>query len=171
MPTLEVPPEPPALVQKCKKPVCSPLGLALQLLPNLAIGIDRDRAAIGGRLRLTPVLLSVGMVGAPRWRSLAVEALERNAGSVELVLQGELYHRARGRGVVRALLVGTFPLLERGEQLSMSLGVGVASELTSVAASAEIGLYTMGGTLGINLAISPLRLGPLATLTIVLKLF
>ncbi len=158
-------------MRRCKRPVCSPVALLAQLLPNLTIGIDRDRASIGGRLRLSPVLLSVGMVGGPRWRSLAVEPLERHAGSVELVVQGELYHRGAGRGVVRALAVGTFPLRERGEQLSMSLGLGVATDFYSVKPSAEAGLYTMGGIFGITVSISPLARGPYGVLTVVMKLF
>ncbi len=171
MPTLEIPPTPPAIVRRCKRPMCSPVGLLAQLLPNLLIGADARGAYIGGRLRLSPLVLSLGMVGGPRWRAFAVEPLERNAGSLEVVVQGELFHRDRGGGVVRAMLVGTFPLLERGEQLSMSIGAGVATDLRSAHATGELGLYTMSGIFGVTITISPYLRAPLAVVGLVMKLF
>lgn len=175
MPYVDLPPAPPAKVRRCQRPVCAPIPVAAQLLPNLTIGIDRHGAAPGGRLRLTPFLLALGMVGGPRVRAFAVEPLERNAGSLELVVQGEIYraagYRAHTLGLVRSLIVGTFGLRERGEQLSLSLGMGVAYDFVRPAVSVEAGLYTFSGIFGLTVSSSPLERGPPTVITLVCKFF
>ncbi len=130
---------------------------------------DVSTSAFGLRWQVTPVLWSWGVNRrVTRWRYFVVDPLARNAGSIELngsleYLWGDV-HRFLARPGVRA----TFPLLQRGEYLSMSIGTSTYQYDNTFRVAYDAGLHVLYGILGAQLTVAPghAPMRTLATLTL-----
>jgi hypothetical protein len=137
-----------------------PLGALLwgvaQAVPSPLIATDGHVAQWGLRWQLTPLLYSFGVAARP-WRSFYVAPMARLSGSVELFVSPEFTCCAGGdrdgwlgRAGVRTYL----PLLAYGETLAASVGAGYWQG-DGRGASAELGLFTLFGLLGVTFTYSP----------------
>ncbi|MBI5512619.1 MAG: hypothetical protein HY909_02560 [Deltaproteobacteria bacterium] len=129
-----------------------------QFVPSPAVTVGRGEASLGLRWQLTPLLLALGLRrGVNPWRSFVVEPLVRHAGSLELHVGPEWLsldrngHAWAWRSGLRAYL----PVLERGENLAVSLGVSHLLTGSSHSAWVEVGAYVLFGVLGLQLGWSP----------------
>ena len=110
--------------------------MVLQLLPSpeLVVGQVREtnasgdsslqtKSAFGLRWQVTPVVWSWGVNRhVARWRFLVVDPLARHSGSIELPLNLEYVLGHVDRLLVRPGVRAYFPLVQRGEYLSASIG-------------------------------------------------
>ncbi|MCA9591820.1 MAG: hypothetical protein KC776_00875 [Myxococcales bacterium] len=132
--------------------------LVTQLLPSpeLAAG---DGARFGLSWQLTPVLYSFGIHRRlSPWRSFVVEPLTRQSGSIELFAAPAYlaYGSARDRWSGRVGVRSYFPLVQRGENLSLSLGSYYFRTLSGEDAVAyELGSYVLYGFIGMRFAVAP----------------
>lgn len=108
--------------------------------------------------QLTPLLYSWGMdKRLSPWRLFIVEPLVRQSGSIELFVSPEYLGRGgaeRNYGF-RAGLRSYFPLTERGDGLSFSIGASAHWFLNEPGASFDAGIYTLFGALGLMVSVSP----------------
>ena len=133
--------------------------MAAQLLPSpeLAAG---DGARFGLGWQLTPLLFSWGLNRRlSPWRSFVVEPLTRQSGSIELFLSPE-YLTAHGSADQRWFghfgVRAYFPLVQRGENLSVSIGSSYFRNLHGDQAVAyEVGSYVLYGVVGLRFAYAP----------------
>jgi hypothetical protein len=132
-----------------------------QLVPSPEIALESTNGDVvsrfGLRWQVTPVLYSFGINRRlSPWRALIVEPIVRQSGSVELFLSPELFTGSLwGSAMVRAGVRSYFPILAKGEELSVSLGTSYTS-LNGVSGMAyEAGVYFLYGTLGLQLTYSP----------------
>ncbi len=111
--------------------------------------------SFGLRWQLTPFLHSWGIHrSAPRrWRAFVVEPPMRHSGSFELYVSPE-WLRDRG-WLGRAGVRSYFPIVDRGEALSISIGTSAWFDRGRVGPSLELGAYTLFGVLGLQLTHSP----------------
>jgi hypothetical protein len=155
--------------------------LAAQLLPSPEIAGGSQGAAWGLKWQLTPVAYSWGVYRKiSPWRFGVVDPAARQSGSVELYVAPEYVyfpsHSASPgwKGDELFLRHGSrayFPLLERGEFLSTSLGASVYDFGGSWAVAYEAGLYGIGGLFGVQVNVTPAS-GPLRVVsTAVLRFF
>ncbi len=154
---------------------------AAQLLPSPEIAGGSQGAAWGLKWQLTPVAYSWGVYRKiSPWRFGVVDPTARQSGSVELYVSpeyvyfpthsgtpswkgDELFLRYGGRAY--------FPLWERGEFLSTSIGASVYEFNGSWATAYEAGVYGVGGLVGLQVNVSPSS-GPLRVVsTAVLRFF
>lgn len=158
------------------------LWFATQLLPSPEVGFGSIRrteidgrtsesveAAFGLRWMATPVLWSWGTNRrVSRWRSFVVDPLARNSGSLELDLSFEYLWGHVDRALVRPGVKATFPLVQRGEYLSFSLGTSTYTYDQTPRVAYDAGLYFLFGILGAEVSIAPVHrpLQTLATLRI-----
>lgn len=127
-----------------------------QLVPSPLLVIGTHHAGGGLRWQLTPLLYSFGIAERP-WRTFLVAPIARHSGSIELHISPEwacCAPQPHHSWLVRAGLRLYLPLLEHGEQLSWSLG-GSYYRADSAGGSADLGLYTFNGVLGLNVTVSP----------------
>jgi hypothetical protein len=133
--------------------------VAAQLVPSPELAVGDGRARFGVRWQVTPVLWSWGIHrGLSPWRFFIAEPFVRQAGSVELFLSPEYFvygprfvNGMAGRAGVRAY----FPLIERGEYLSVSAGGSYLYFDGDSSAAVEAGAYTLFGIVGAQLTWSP----------------
>jgi len=151
--------------------------LATQLLPSpeLVVGrqrsidpfgnVDRSvRTAFGVRWQLTPLLWSFGVHRQqPRFRTLVVDPVARQSGSLELSGTFEYIGGWVDRLLVRPTLRVYLPLAHRGEYLSASLGTSVYRYDDAFRVAYEAGLYFLSGIVGVQLTFAPTH-DPLATI-------
>jgi hypothetical protein len=139
-----------------------------QLVPSPELGLGGQAPAVGMRWQLTPLLYSFGMYRKlSPWRAFVVEPLTRQSGSLELFASPEYFAAPRAEWVLRAGVHATFPLLERGEKLALTIGGGgVFGAETS--AEIEAGVSVLFGAVGLFVAYAP-RLS-VAPLTVMLRL-
>jgi hypothetical protein len=133
--------------------------LAMQLVPSPGLAIGAEGAALDLRWQVTPVLYSFGI--DPRlspWRFFVAEPIVRQSGSLELhaspeylAVRDELGQRFGFRVGTRA----TFPLLHRGDYLSVSVGSSYYRFAFHEGASFELGGYVLFGMLGLQVQLSP----------------
>lgn len=129
---------------------------AAQLLPNSDIAVSPDRARYGLRWQFTPLSYSWGINRKlSGWRSLVVEPLTRNSGSIELHVSPGMYFEPRPTELVRTGVRATFPLMHRGEYLSTSVGGFHQWAFGENRGYAEVGLYTLLGIVGLQVAVDP----------------
>lgn len=147
--------------------------MAVQLLPSpeLAIGRVRDvsgdlhaETAFGLRWQLSPLLWSWGTNRrVSRWRFFVVDPLARHSGSIELTGSLQYFWGHIERFVARPGIRGYFPLVERGEYLSMSLGTSTYSYDDKMRVAYDVGAYVLFGLFGIEASIAPDH-GPLSAI-------
>ena len=132
--------------------------LILQALPSPGMAIGERGVHGTMSWQVTPLLYSWAMdKRLSPWRTFVVEPLVRQSGSVELFLSPEYLGRGQAeynwgfRAGVRAY----FPITERGDGLSWSLGASAIWFLDEPGASFDAGIYTLFGSLGLLVSVSP----------------
>jgi len=146
-------------------------GVQLLPSPELAVGRVRDAAgqlqtetAFGLRWQLSPLLWSWGTNRrVSRWRFFVVDPLARHSGSIELTASLEYFWGHVERFVARPGIRGYFPLAQRGEYLSMSLGTSTYSYDDKMRVAYDVGAYVLFGLFGIEASIAPDH-GPLSAI-------
>lgn len=133
--------------------------LLTQLIPSPELAIGDDGAAFGLRWQVVPFSYSFGIDRRlSPFRAFVVEPLVRTSGSLELFVAPEylaiderLSHRFGARFGARA----HFPLIERGDYLSISLGTAYVWFPERESASYQFGAYLLFGFLGLEQSILP----------------
>jgi hypothetical protein len=147
-----------SLVPKAQEPRIVPVLLwwAAQLIPNSDIAVAADHARYGLRWQFTPLSYSWGINSKlSGWRSLVVEPFVRNSGSVELHVSPGMYFEPSPTVLMRTGVRATFPLMHWGEYLSTSVGGFHQWAFGEHRGYAEVGLYTLLGIVGIQVAVDP----------------
>jgi hypothetical protein len=127
-----------------------------QLIPSPEIAISDGQVHAGMRWQITPLSLSWGVDQKPlRW--FLVEPAARHAGSFEVFASPEFLGGASPGTDWMARAGGRFyfPLWQRGENLSCSLGGSYYFASDHQGVSAEVGFYTLYGVLGLLVTYSP----------------
>jgi hypothetical protein len=130
-----------------------------QLLPSPELAVGDDGAAFGVRWQVVPVLYSFGIDRRlSPFRAFVVEPLVRTSGSLELFVAPEYLfvdERVASRFGFRAGLRAHFPVIEKGDYLSLSLGTAYARFGERESASYQFGAYLLFGFLGFEQSILP----------------
>lgn len=128
-----------------------------QLIPSPLLVTGQHHVGGGLRWQLTPLLYSFGIAERPL-RTFFVSPIARHSGSLELHVSPEWACCARGQTsswLLRAGLRLYLPLVEHGERLSWSLGATYYRAAGENGASADLGLWTFNGVLGLDVTVSP----------------
>jgi len=155
---------------------------AAQLIPSPEVTAGSQGAGWGLRWQITPIAYSWGVYRKiSPWRFGVVDPTARQSGSVEFYLAPEYIYYPTHSGspswkgdevMLRWGGRAYFPLWERGEFLSMSVGGSVYDFGGKWATAGELGLYGLGGTAGVQVAVSPTQDAPLRVVTtLVLRFF
>jgi len=129
--------------------------MIVQTIPSPEVGFGGSSVAAGMRWQLTPLLYSFGMYRKlSPWRTFVVEPLTRQSGSIELFFSPEFLSAKTTEWIARAGVHATFPLLERGEKVALTIGAGVALG-AETSADFEGGVSVVGGALGLFFAYAP----------------
>jgi hypothetical protein len=131
----------------------------LQLIPSPEFAFGEVGARFGLLWQLTPFLYSFGVDRRlSPFRAFVVEPLVRTSGSLELFVAPEylafdapLSERFGVRSGVRAY----FPVIEKGDYLSISLGTAYARYSAGDSVSYQVGAYILFGFLGIEQSFLP----------------
>ncbi|HSO37549.1 MAG TPA: hypothetical protein VLT33_33720 [Labilithrix sp.] len=119
---------------------------------------DSTELAFGMRWQLTPLLYSWGtnrhITG---WRAFVIDPLARNSGSIELNTSIEYFFGHIDRFLVRPGVRATFPLLQRGEYLSASLGTSTYVFNGVPRVAYDVGMYTLFGLFGVQVTVAPVH--------------
>ena len=130
-----------------------------QCVPSLGASVARQTFQFHMSWQLTPLLYGWGLQpGLSPWRTFIAEPSVRQSGSIELFLSPEYFgigSDLASKWGVRAGIRSYFPLLARGEYLSLSVGSGVAHYQGQNAPSYEVGLHVLFGTLGLVGIVNP----------------
>jgi hypothetical protein len=145
----------------------TPLWLLAQFAPSPQLAYGDGTARYGMRWQLTPLLYSFGIHRElSPWRVFVVEPVVRQSGSVELFVGPEFIWSGGGlakgwfwRSGVRSY----FPLVERGEYLSVSIGASYFDFAGRSGVAYEVGAYALYGIVGVQLTWAPGG-GPAATI-------
>jgi hypothetical protein len=142
-----------------------------QAVPSPELGFGGDSVAAGMRWQLTPLLYSFGMNRKlSPWRTFVVEPLTRQSGSLELFLSPEYLDGRTDEWLLRAGVHATFPLVERGDTLALTIGAGACIG-GETSAEVEAGLSVLYGAVGLFFAYAPrVTLAP-ATVALRLRWF
>lgn len=100
--------------------------LPFQAIPTLTLLSSSPSSAFGFEWEGTPLLYSFGMnKQISPWYSVIVEPTARFTGSLELSISGQLWTSKVGASYFSysGRLTGFLPLIERGEHLTLNLGV------------------------------------------------
>jgi hypothetical protein len=178
------PPSPRLLVQPDRsytyaspQPFLTPAWLLLQLLPSPEVAVGRvhepnangitepkTEAAFGLRWQVTPLLWSWGTNRrVSRWRSFVVDPLARHAGSLELSGSIDWFFGNVDRAIVRPGVRAYFPVAQRGEYLSVSLGTSTYAYDEKMRVAYDVGAYVLWGLFGVQATIAPEN-GPLTAI-------
>lgn len=133
--------------------------LLMQLVPSPELATGDAGVRFGLRWQLTPLLWSFGTDRRlPPLRSFVVEPLTRTSGSLEwfvspeyLALDADTAERFGFRTGLRAY----FPVLEKGDYLSVSLGTAYVRFAGQDAVSYQAGAYLLFGFLGFEQSYVP----------------
>ncbi|MEO5729472.1 MAG: hypothetical protein ABI134_33540 [Byssovorax sp.] len=133
---------------------------ALQLVPSPEIVVDGGTIRIGASWQITPLLYSFGINRKlSPWRSFVVEPIVRHAGSIELYVAPEVlggsFPSYADRWIGRVGLRSYFPLIARGEALSLALGGSLLRTRGTTGMGLDVGLHTLGGLFGLRVGYSP----------------
>jgi len=130
-----------------------------QLVPSPEIAAGGRAARFGARLQVTPILYSWGINRKlSPWRFFVVEPLTRQSGSIELYFSPEylIYGKTFANGLIaRTGLRSYFPLIERGDYLSVSVGASHVYFDGKNGAAVEGGVYALYGIVGVQVTYSP----------------
>ena len=87
------------------------------------------------------------------WKSFIVEPPARFTGSIEFVVSGQILTEKVGNSYFggSAQLLGHIPLIERGEHLGLTVGIGSYSFSQSTPFFKVVGISTLFGFLHFNL--------------------
>jgi hypothetical protein len=151
------------------------LWAAVQLVPSPEWMGDGSHGYAGMRWQVTPLLYSFGINRKlSPWRSLIAEPTVRHTGSIELFASpeylgkpGTFAQRWLFRGGVRSY----FPLVDKGESLSASLGASVLHFDHRLGAAWSAGIYTLFGFVGAEVTYCPTPGLRSTTLTLSLRMF
>jgi hypothetical protein len=159
-----------------QQPVLRPtlLWMGAQLIPSpeLAFGQlhqpgplgsseERSKTAFGLRWQLTPLLWSWGVNRhASRWRYFVVDPLARHSGSLELSGTFEYIFGFVERFLVRPGVRAYFPIAQRGEYLSVSVGTSTYAYDDRMRVAYDFGVYSLAGIFGLQATVAPYH-GPL----------
>ena len=117
---------------------------------------DSTELAFGMRWQLTPVVWSWGTNRRiTRWRTFVIDPIARNSGSIELNTTFEYLFGHVDRMLVRPGVRATFPLLQRGEYLSASLGTSTYAYNGTPRVAYDVGVYTLFGVFGVQVTVAP----------------
>ena len=160
------PPEGPRATEPGIQPTL--IWLATQLLPSPEIAVGEGHAHFGMRWQVTPLLYSWGMNRKlSPWRVLIAEPNARQSGSIEAYLSPELIDiegAFADRWLLRPGVRAYFPLLQRGDYLSMSVGSSFQRFQERSSAAFEGGIYALYGLFGVQLSYAPAPHQPLQTI-------
>lgn len=138
------------------------LWFATQLVPSPEIAAAHDGVLSGLRWQVTPLSWSFGVHrGVSPLRTLVVEPMVRHSGSVELFASPEYLAlrdtagREGDQWFLRPGIRAYFPLAQRGEYLSCSLGTSYAWGAVRSGPAWEAGVYTLFGVFGLQVTYSP----------------
>ena len=143
----------------------------LQFLPSPEVAVGRvhdpnasTEAAFGMRWQVTPLLWSWGTNRrVSRWRTFVVDPLARHAGSLELSGAVEYFFGNVDRAILRPGVRAYFPVAQRGEYLSVSLGTSTYVYDDKARVAYDVGAYVLYGLFGIQATIAPEN-GPLTAI-------
>jgi hypothetical protein len=145
----------------------------LQFLPSPEVAVGRvhdasgaasTEAAFGMRWQVTPLLWSWGTNRhVNRWRFFVVDPLARHAGSLELTGTVEYFFGNVDRAILRPGVRAYFPVAQRGEYLSVSLGTSTYAYDDKMRVAYDVGAYVLYGLFGIQATIAPEN-GPLTAI-------
>jgi hypothetical protein len=128
--------------------------LPLQLVPTLSYYTDPVRSNFGFEWEATPVLYSFGMNDQiSPWYSFIVEPTARFVGSVEISGAGQVFTTKLGQTYFSSSgqVMGYLPLSERGEHLTLNLGLAAYRLQNDTRVFKIIGLSSFFGILHLNL--------------------
>jgi hypothetical protein len=151
------------------------LWAALQLVPSPEWMADGTTVYAGMRWQVTPLLYSFGINRKLfPWRSLIAEPTVRHSGSIELFASPEYLSRPGSfaehwlfRGGVRSY----FPLVDKGEALSASIGASLLHFDHHLGAAWSAGIYTLYGFVGAEITYCPTPALRSTTMTLSLRVF
>jgi hypothetical protein len=132
------------------------LWLLTQLIPSPEAAEGQGEWRFGLRWQVTPVLYSFGL--DPRvsgWRALVVEPIVRQSGSIEVFFTPELFTGMFDTPLLRGGVRSYFPLVAKGEELSVSLGTSYAYMNGQRGVGFELGAYVLYGTIGVQVTYTP----------------
>jgi hypothetical protein len=151
------------------------LWAALQLVPSPEWMGDGARGYAGMRWQVTPLLYSFGINRKLfPWRSLIAEPTVRHSGSVELFFSPEYFGKPGSfaeRWLFRGGVRSYFPLIDKGELLSASLGASVLHFDHHLGTAWSAGVYTLYGFVGAEVTYCPTQELRSTTLTLSLRMF
>lgn len=128
--------------------------IPLQAVPSLTWYSDPSQSAFGFEWEVTPLLYSFGMnkQNSP-WYSFFVEPPARFTGSVELNVAGQIFTSKVGTSyfAASANLMGYVPLIARGEELTLNVGVGAYQIANRTRVFAVGGFSTLFSFVHLNL--------------------
>jgi hypothetical protein len=129
--------------------------VAAQLLPSPELTLAEE-PGFGMRWQVTPLSYSFGLHRSlSPWRSFVVEPLARQSGSIELCVSPEYLSALDEEFGMRFGIRSYFPLVERGEYLSFSIGSSYLRFGSEGGQAWEAGLYVLSGFVGIEVAYAP----------------
>lgn len=146
-------------VSSFAQPSSEPVGkfgawLPLQFMPSLTWYSDPAQSAFGFEWEATPLLYSFGMnKQISPWHSFIIEPPARFTGSIELNVAGQVFTTKVGTSYFAASgnLMGYVPLVARGEELTLNLGVGAYRIARRTRVFAVGGFSTLFGFVHLNL--------------------
>jgi hypothetical protein len=132
----------------------------VQLVPSPEVAVgrvhDTTETAFGVRWQLTPLVWSWGTNRrVSRWRTFVVDPLARHSGSLELSGTFEYIFGHVDRLLVRPGVRAYFPLAQRGEYLSASIGTSVYGYDEKVRVAYDVGAYVLFGMFGVQATVAP----------------
>lgn len=128
--------------------------LPLQLIPNLTLFSGSSDSRFGFEWEITPVLYSFGINKyVSPWYAFIVEPTARFTGSVEFQIAGQIFTTKAGSSYFAssAHLMGYIPLIERGEHMTLNLGLGAYRIAGETRLAKVAGVSTLFGIIHLNL--------------------
>jgi hypothetical protein len=127
--------------------------LPFQMLPSLTLFSSSPLSGFGFEWEFSPLLFSMGMNDQiSPWYAFIIEPTARFTGSIELVVAGQLFTTKMGGSYFAASghLMGTIPLIERGEHLTLNLGIGAYRIADQTRIFKVAGISTLFGMVHFN---------------------
>ncbi|MGB2868164.1 MAG: hypothetical protein WBD36_06925 [Bacteroidota bacterium] len=132
--------------------------LIFQALPSFSWTTFPSETHFSFEWEATPILYSFGMTRlVSPWNFFFVTPPARFAGSIELTVSGQVLTSKVGSShfAYSGQLLGHFPLMERGEELGLNLGVATYQYQTGTCTLGVVGVSTLFGFVHYNLKLNP----------------